>query len=601
MRVNPVRITPTLAASVGLLVFIAVGIVLYIQWSASKKILADLGGRLVVRNMEIVTQGIKSHLDPVRSQIGYLADIIESDDFDVSDRRRLSDLLTGSVAASPQIEAVGVLGLNKTVTRIRWQKATDRYEVETVDYGDRPDLLAMLEEGRTHRVGYWGDLAYSPELKHTYINFRHPLFKEGKYFGLIGAAVTIENFSQLADDMGRLFGNTTFILSGKDRVLAHPSLLSGDHARSATEPAVSFDQVGDPVLSAMDRAVPSSLVDIRERQDLRLFDLKVGGVDYFLMRGSLKGYGEPPLLIGTYRKSAEVDQPLRVLYLSGLVGLVLLAMSLVGAIWLSRIMTRPMRRVTEGVAQIGELDLTDIKLVGASWIREVDDLSKSFNGMVGSLRFFETYVPRKLVKRLISHGTDAKVESEERELTVMFTDIAGFTSMCEGMNAREVAAFINDHLTILAECVEAEGGTVDKYIGDALMAFWGAPEQQENTAIAACRAAQAMSRAIRDDNKQRVAAGKEPVGVRIGIHTGPLVVGNIGAPSRINYTVVGDTVNTTQRLESLGKEVDPDADVMVLMSACTNKLLSGDFETEPAGSFKVKGKEEEVNVCRLLI
>ena len=95
------------------------------------------------------------------------------------------------------------------------------------------------------------------------------------------------------------------------------------------------------------------------------------------------------------------------------------------------------------------------------------------------------------------------------------------------------------------------------------------------------------------------AAGLPPIRVRIGIHTGPLVVGNIGAPSRINYTVVGDTVNTAQRLESLGKEIDPDAEVCILISARTRARLPDTFPTEPAGTFHVKGKEREVEVYRL--
>ncbi|MDP6805664.1 MAG: adenylate/guanylate cyclase domain-containing protein [Rhodospirillales bacterium] len=214
---------------------------------------------------------------------------------------------------------------------------------------------------------------------------------------------------------------------------------------------------------------------------------------------------------------------------------------------------------------------------------------------------FETYVPRKLVQRLIKQEGGTGVVSEERELTVMFTDIAGFTSMCEGMSAKEVADFINEHLTLLAECVEDEGGTIDKYIGDALMAFWGTPEPLENSAVRACRAAQKIAEGVADENKRRVVAAKIPVRVRVGIHTGPLVVGNIGAPSRINYTVVGDTVNTTQRLESLGKEVAPDDEVIVLLSGSTRDALPDEFSTSPAGSFHVKGREEPVLVHRLLL
>jgi len=163
-----------------------------------------------------------------------------------------------------------------------------------------------------------------------------------------------------------------------------------------------------------------------------------------------------------------------------------------------------------------------------------------------------------------------------------------------------LAAFLNHHLTLLAECVENEGGTIDKYIGDALMAFWGAPERIENTVPGACRAALAIKKAISTENVARLAAGLKPVRLRIGIHTGPLVVGNIGAPSRVNYTVVGDTVNTAQRLEALGKEVDPDAEVTILISSATRAQLPVEFKSAAVGSHLVKGKSERIDVYQLL-
>src|SRR5437899_6455746 len=125
----------------------------------------------------------------------------------------------------------------------------------------------------------------------------------------------------------------------------------------------------------------------------------------------------------------------------------------------------------------------------------------------------------------------------------MFTDIVGFTAACEKLTAREVAEYINHHLALVAACVEQEGGTIDKFIGDAVMAFWGAPGRIENPAASACRAAVAIQRALAADNKSRIAAGQKPVRVRMGIHIGPVVVGDIGAPNRINYTIVGDVVN----------------------------------------------------------
>ena len=323
------------------------------------------------------------------------------------------------------------------------------------------------------------------------------------------------------------------------------------------------------------------------------------GDRFFVLRRYIGRYGDRPFTAGLIRRTADADAPLRLMYLSAWVGVACLVVALFCAILLSRAVAQPIIRVTDGVGKISQLNLADVKPAPTSWIREVSDLAISFNSMLGGLRKFETYVPRSLVRRLIAEGHEGDIVSEERVLTVMFTDIAGFTSMCEGMSATEVADFINHHLSLLAECVEAEAGTIDKYIGDALMAFWGAPEVMENTALGACRAARKMVVSLRRDNAERLADGLPPIRLRIGIHTGPLVVGDIGAPSRINYTVVGDTVNTAQRLEALGKEVDADADVIVLLSAETKALLPAESSTTEAGAFTVKGKEEAVRVHRL--
>ncbi|MBA4037448.1 MAG: adenylate/guanylate cyclase domain-containing protein, partial [Bradyrhizobium sp.] len=190
--------------------------------------------------------------------------------------------------------------------------------------------------------------------------------------------------------------------------------------------------------------------------------------------------------------------------------------------------------------------------------------------------------------------------TEERTLAIMFTDIVGFTSACEKLSAREVAEYINHHLALVAACVEQEGGTIDKFIGDAVMAFWGAPGRVENPAASACRAAVAIQLDIAAENQRRTASGLEPVRIRIGIHMGTVVVGDIGAPNRINYTIVGDAVNATQRLESLGKSVDPDAESITLVSRTVFDALPHGFDLVSRGSHVVKGKHERLEVYQLL-
>ena len=167
------------------------------------------------------------------------------------------------------------------------------------------------------------------------------------------------------------------------------------------------------------------------------------------------------------------------------------------------------------------------------------------------------------------------------------------------MTARETADLLNQHFALLAKCVEREEGTIDKFIGDALMAFWGAPDRQPNQVDRAVRAVCAMAQTVQEDNVLRRGQGLVPIRMRMGLHSGPAVVGNIGAPERMNYTAVGDTVNTAQRMEGLGKEVAPDAEIVVLASEAIVAAMTLDVKHEPVGAFTVKGKTEPVQVYRV--
>ncbi len=174
------------------------------------------------------------------------------------------------------------------------------------------------------------------------------------------------------------------------------------------------------------------------------------------------------------------------------------------------------------------------------------------------------------------------------------------SSVAETLSAPEVAALVNRHFEIVAGCIEAEDGTVDKFIGDSVMAFRGAPEAQADAAGRACRAALAIADGIRAENVRRRARGEAPLGIRIGIHTGSATVGNIGAPGRINYTIIGDAVNVGQRLEQLGKTLSPEGgETTVLVSGATAAELGPDFHPVPAGKHPVKGRSGEVDVFRL--
>lgn len=184
-------------------------------------------------------------------------------------------------------------------------------------------------------------------------------------------------------------------------------------------------------------------------------------------------------------------------------------------------------------------------------------------------------------------------------MTVMFTDIVGFTAQAEGRPASAIADFPNEHFALVAECIEAEGGMIDKFIGDAVMAFWIASQRPDHE-LSACRAALAIARALRLDNARRQALGDFVVCLRIGIHTGPVVIGNIGSPSRMNYTIVGDTVNTAQRLEQFGKEFASDGrHVTAIVGEPIAAHLPQNLSLTPLGPVSLRGRIDDIRAFRL--
>ena len=212
------------------------------------------------------------------------------------------------------------------------------------------------------------------------------------------------------------------------------------------------------------------------------------------------------------------------------------------------------------------------------------------------MRRAELYVPKKIVERLVKRGGMDDTTSSERDITVMFTDIAGFSSVAEHLSAPDVAALVNRHFGIVAGCIEAEDGTVDKFIGDSVMAFWGAPDAQPDAAERACRAALAIADGIRAENVRHRTQGEAPLGIRIGSAT----VGNIGAPGGINYTIIGDAVNVGQRLEQLGKTLYPEGrEAAILVSGEAAAGLGADFAPKPVGRHHVKGRAGEIDVFSL--
>jgi adenylate cyclase len=185
-----------------------------------------------------------------------------------------------------------------------------------------------------------------------------------------------------------------------------------------------------------------------------------------------------------------------------------------------------------------------------SRLTEIENLSSAIGDMAQGLAAFRKYIPADLVKRLISDGNGARLGGAVRPMSVMFVDLAGFTGMSERLGDR-IIPLLSRYFDAVSMQVQNHGGTIDKFIGDAVMAFWGAPALNPDHAVDCCRAALACRRAV--DEAGLVDDHGAPVKIRIGVNSGDMLVGNIGSEVRLNYTVIGDAVNIASRLESTNK------------------------------------------------
>lgn len=188
---------------------------------------------------------------------------------------------------------------------------------------------------------------------------------------------------------------------------------------------------------------------------------------------------------------------------------------------------------------------------------------------------------------------------EARQVTVLFADLEGFTLMAERLPAHEVVNTLNEAFTVMADEVFREGGSVDKFIGDAMLVLWAGGEQEHEVAAAARAASRAAIRMVRSLEKlqvHRLAQGKRPIKVRIGVASGEAIIGEIGCPARRDRTVIGDPVNLACRLEELNKTFHTD----ILVSGSTRRYLAERFMVRSLGILPIKGRRDPVEVFALL-
>jgi len=590
-----VSIRLALAATLGITIAITAAALVLALESGRQNTVALVRDRSE-RIIDGIVQRIQLHLDPARDQSEFLARLVRNGDLDPNDDIALMRHLRVALAGTSQVAALSVIRTD--LRQLRVERHGDEVMARSISMQTVPGLAEAFEMAKSAGRPVWGELLWSERLHQPLVNVRTPLWHKDRFVGILLTTVTVAELSRfLADSPGS--GAGAFILYGREQVLAHAALAHNPSLFKPDQPLPNVDEIGDPVLRSIwsaDRDTSAAVLVGSSEGHV----VDVEGSSYVFIYREISGYSDQPWLVGRHLPLAELESEVRRLERAAWVGL-FSVLAAVACAWLvGYAIGKPILRLARATAAIRTLDLTAARPLGGSRFRELDEAIRAYNALVASLHWFETYVPKHLVRRLMAQGEKATA-LEEREVTVLFTDIADFTSLAERLTGSDTAAFLNHHFGILAACVEAEDGTIDKFIGDSLMAFWGAPEVQPDHAARACGAARAIAAAIVGDNRRQRERGMPPVRIRVGIHTGRAIVGNIGAPGRINYTLVGDIVNMAQRIQEIARDsMTREEEAVVLVSEDVLRSVRSAYPTQPIGRHTLRGRREATNIFRLL-
>ena len=384
----------------------------------------------------------------------------------------------------------------------------------------------------------WTQLPHLPNSERNAIATATPLVVDGKLAGVVNVAIEVDRLSRFLAGVPIGRSGSAAILDPSGYVIASPDADTIRLQEGSMTPSIE-------ALAGRDKMFAVA-ADYLARSGLAVGDITaplqatVGG--YFIALTPLDFQGWVlTTVIPTDDFLARIDRNARLLLIA--LGGLTLVIGAIATLAAHRLVGRPLLRIARQLHHVESFELERIAPV-PSLLRELDDFSTALIQMARGLASFRKYIPADLVRTLVAQGVEARPGGTRRTLTVMFTDIVGFTGLAERLG-HEIVPVLSAYLEETTQAVVSHRGTIDKFIGDAVMAFWGAPMADPDHAADACAAALAATR--------RLAASGSGLRMRIGINTGIVLVGNIGSSDRLSYTVIGDPVNVASRLEAVNK------------------------------------------------
>ena len=510
----------------------------------------------------------------------------------IDDDRRRSD---PKIPASANWHSSHIDSFSGSPRRVRhrtffdtWPHVVGGYDVEQImdirtlrGYQAAKDAHALIVE----------EPSINPDTGYPIISTRYPIIRDGAFIGCASANITLDVLSRfLASHRASAHSTTIIANPTKGTIIAAPDLHKVVRVENNVPEFARLDTIADNNVREAYR------LHSETNSDDFFFTSPESGEEISASFTRFPGsFGQPWEIIiltptGDFVGTLERTNRQMIVLIGALTGMELL---LIYAF--SRRLSRPIEGISKELRSVEDLTFSH-GAPASSKIKEIKELQTAVSLFETSLRSFSSFVPLDVVRELIKTGVPLTLGVEQRSMTILFADLKDFSTLAEQMAPNDLLSQLSAYFEAVSQAIAQEHGTVDKFIGDGIMAFWGAPASRPDHVLRACRGAVRAAQRMRALNAEWSAQGRPRLHLRIGLHCADVLVGNVGSSERLSYTVMGDGVNVAARLEGINKNFG----TTICISDSVVEAVSAEIVARPIKTVRVKGREHEFMIYELL-
>lgn len=572
---------------------------------------------------------VQNLINPVAATLAMLA-ARASEDVDAFKKEESRELLYRALASARQIDAAYVSfedGFHRVVTRIdddrrrsdpkippsaNWHTSyidsfagsprrvrhrtffdTWPHVVGSYDVGTIEDIRTLrgYQAAKEARALIVEQPSLNPDTGYPVIFVRYPIVKDDVFIGCASANITLDVLSRFLSSHRASARSTTLIANPNNgMILAFPDQKKSVRTENGRLEIARLDNIADDNVREAYR-----LQGETNRDDFFFRSPKNGeeiSASFERFPGS---FGQPMEAViltptGDFVGNLERTNRQMIFLIGALTGIELLLIY-----FLSRWLSRPIEGVSRELRSVEDLSFAH-SAPATSTIREIKELQTAVGLFETSLRSFSSFVPLDVVRELIKTGIPLTLGVEQRFMTVLFGDLQDFSTLAEHMAPNDLLSQLSVYFEAVSQAIAEEHGTVDKFIGDGIMAFWGAPAARPDHVLRACCGALRAARRMQKINEGWSVEGRPRLRLRIGLHCANVLVGNVGSSERLSYTVMGDGVNVAARLEGINKNFG----TTICISDSVLETIGGNIVARPIRKVQVKGRKHEFMIYELL-